>query len=418
VTTPVLHAEGNTLSSATSPSHAGSPLTPRPPGPGPGSSPVGKTGVILAAATLCATTLLVLYLMFKVWPHPTPSGQPESTPVINARRAVDSALTSQASATQDTAIPSKRAVSSTNAREENYSQDSGGLHDEGSNAAAMKGAVRAPVGRINGISRQLSCDHTITTSPYLSGADSLWDPDCVSIFTYEFPIWLEQRLLLIVLLAGALGGLLHCVRSVGWYVGNRDLRRSWLLYYAMLPLAGALMAFIFYVVVRGGLFSPSASFKDTSPFGIAAIAVLVGMFSQAAALKLQQVAETLFTHPAQGSESRPQVDLRNPSLGEGTLNVSPTGANSPLSITDIKPSSLHVGSNDLTVVVTGIGIQPTTQVTIDDALTKPSAVDPDSGTLTVTLPADKIRSVGALALRLINPPPRGGTSDPQIIQIS
>jgi hypothetical protein len=42
----------------------------------------------------------------------------------------------------------------------------------------------------------------------------------------------EGRLFVIVLLAGALGGMVHTLRSLYWYVGNRNLRYSWLLMYA------------------------------------------------------------------------------------------------------------------------------------------------------------------------------------------
>jgi len=69
------------------------------------------------------------------------------------------------------------------------------------------------------------------------------------------------------------------------------------------------------------------------------------------------------------------------------------------------------------VVVSGIGIEATTQIAIDDVIAKPSKVDPGAGTLTVILPADKTRSAGALAIRLVNPSPGGGKSDPRTIQI-
>src|SRR5262249_8226091 len=115
----------------------------------------------------------------------------------------------------------------------------------------------------------------------------------IAVFGWNFEIWDEVRLLLIVILAGALGSLVHTVRSVYWYVGNRKLKWSWLAKYILQPFAGSALAVIFYVVVRGGFFSPQTTFENTSPFGFAALAALVGLFSEQAVLKLKKVAETV-----------------------------------------------------------------------------------------------------------------------------
>ena len=109
-----------------------------------------------------------------------------------------------------------------------------------------------------------------------------------------------------MILAGALGSLVHTVRSVYWYVGNRKLKWSWLAKYILQPFAGSALAVIFYVVVRGGFFSPQTTFANTSPFGFAALAATVGLFSEQAVLKLKEVAETVLAKPAPGADSEPQ----------------------------------------------------------------------------------------------------------------
>jgi hypothetical protein len=48
-----------------------------------------------------------------------------------------------------------------------------------------------------------------------------------------------------------------------------------------------------------------ASFKETSPFGSAALAGLIEMFSQHAVLELQEVAETMLAKPQPGKSARP-----------------------------------------------------------------------------------------------------------------
>jgi hypothetical protein len=122
----------------------------------------------------------------------------------------------------------------------------------------------------------------------------------------------EIRLFYIVAMAGAVGGLIHGLRSLYWYTGNRMLVWSWLSMYVLLPVVGSALGVVFYLVIRGGFFSTQASVDETSPFGFAALAALVGMFSEQAVLKLKQVAETLLSRPPEGSDSaRPETKDAN-----------------------------------------------------------------------------------------------------------
>ncbi len=156
------------------------------------------------------------------------------------------------------------------------------------------------------------CDQT--GMPARWRADStVRDPKCVSIAGKEFLLWDEQRLLLIALLCGALGALLHAVRSLSQYVGNRKLKESWLMMYAMLPFNGSLLALVFYVVIRGGFFASNAGVGNTSPFSFAAMALMVGLFNQVAIEKLKQVAESFFTKTEQAADSL------TPKAGEAAL---------------------------------------------------------------------------------------------------
>lgn len=124
----------------------------------------------------------------------------------------------------------------------------------------------------------------------------------------KFSISYEVRMLLIVILAGALGGMVHALRSAYWYAGHRALVKSWLAMYILLPFVAATLATIFYLVIRGGFFSPQATARQTSPFGFAALAGLVGMFTEQAVLKLKQIFETLLTKAPKGENSKPQEE--------------------------------------------------------------------------------------------------------------
>jgi hypothetical protein len=139
----------------------------------------------------------------------------------------------------------------------------------------------------------------------------------VNYFGWRPSLSPEFLLFVVVAIAGALGGLVHTIRSFSWYVGNRRLHWSWVPFYSMLPAIGALGATVFYLVLRAGLFSPSASTEQISPFGFTAVAVLVGLFSEQALEKLRQVASNLFAERPTGAdhvepESTGSQAARNP----------------------------------------------------------------------------------------------------------
>ncbi len=135
----------------------------------------------------------------------------------------------------------------------------------------------------------------------------------VTFFFWPISISDDIRLILIVAMAGALGGLVHTLRSLYWYVGNRELVWSWMLMYVLRLFVGTTVALVFYFVIRGGFF-PQAKVTDTSPFGFAGLASLTGLFSEQAVLKLKEVAETLFSKPSPGADAKPQESKSTKSL--------------------------------------------------------------------------------------------------------
>ena len=104
----------------------------------------------------------------------------------------------------------------------------------------------------------------------------------------------ELDLLMLAMVFGGLGSLLHATRSFAGFAGNRTLVASWAWWYALQPFSGVTLALLFYALVRGGLFSPGAGAGAVSPHGVAALSGLAGMFSKQAADKLSEVFSTLF----------------------------------------------------------------------------------------------------------------------------
>ncbi len=122
----------------------------------------------------------------------------------------------------------------------------------------------------------------------------------------------EANLVIVVALSGALGGLVHSLRSFYKYVGNRKLIWSWFAMYILLPFVGTCMGLVFYLVIRAGFFSPQTQIEQTSPYGFAALAALVGLFSEQALLKLKGVSEIVFTKGEIRKDdiaSRPESDV-------------------------------------------------------------------------------------------------------------
>ncbi len=183
-----------------------------------------------------------------------------------------------------------------------------------------------------------------------------------SYFNWRLSLSRDQQFFVVVALAGVIGAMLHGLRSLSTYIGERFLFRSWIPYYALLPLVGGLLATIVYLVLRAGLLPGGTTSSQPDPYGIAAIGALVGLFSAQAAEKLKAVFETLFTKAETGSQSVMDIAL-------------PT-------ITGFDPSQ---GSPGTSVVISGDNLTSTTGVAFTDAEAPQFKIDSDKR-LTVTVP--------------------------------
>jgi hypothetical protein len=138
----------------------------------------------------------------------------------------------------------------------------------------------------------------------------------------------ESSILTMVILLGALGGSLHLVSSLFKYVGNRQFKKSWVLYYLAMPLTGAGLAPIIYLLLRVGILTPSggttvgSSFANLNLMFIYGFALLTGMFSRAATDKLAEVFNTIFKTGA--APTKDALGAKKPPEG-----AAPSGGKSP-----------------------------------------------------------------------------------------
>jgi hypothetical protein len=114
-------------------------------------------------------------------------------------------------------------------------------------------------------------------------------------FCWERPLPQELRIVLLVIFAGAFGASIMGLRSLADYQGQLKLTDNWSMHYVVRPPSGAGVAFVFYLVVRGGfLAGTDVDIGMSTPFGVLALAALSGMFSEKAFNKLREVFDALF----------------------------------------------------------------------------------------------------------------------------
>ena len=200
----------------------------------------------------------------------------------------------------------------------------------------------------------------------------------------------DLRMLLTVIVAGAIGSLIHTLTSFGDYVGNRRLSTSWMWWFVLRTPIGIALAIVAYLILRGGLIVPTLqSLKDgdlqgatvlLNPYGVAAFAALAGMFSRQATDKLREVFETVFT-------AQKAVPRSEPLKGE------------PATI-KVEPAELSQGIPQV-LTVTGHGFDKDIKATIEG---KPRQVQWISDKqLKITAVDDDVATVGKVELVLKNP---------------
>jgi IPT/TIG domain-containing protein len=336
---------------------------------GPGARYVRVRGVSFTAAYLILVGALCLYLVVVLWPHPTPSGD---LPPKDGTTTGNGAVTKEAvpEPTEGT-IPARQAWVC-------------GI-DKAVVTNARNGRVRAPINE---------CYTCVERAMRLQfETQRRGDPQCTSIFGRHLIIWQEERLLLLVLLAGAVGALLHAIRSLVAYVGNRNFVRSWLAFYYLSPFSGSMIAFVTYVAIRGGFFASTSNTGDANPFMFIALATLAGLFSHQVIEKLRKVAETAFDKPPEGKNPLP--------AGEPTIGT-------------ITPAKVEVGFSG-PVTIDGTGFVAGTVVRVAEAVMTPSRISDKQ--LTFDLPATATGEPTKLEVVVVTPAPEGGTSDPVTIEV-
>lgn len=144
---------------------------------------------------------------------------------------------------------------------------------------------------------------------------------------------LNTLILILVALAGFLGNMIHIGASFTNFVGAGKFKRSWVLWYFVKPFTAAALAVGVYIIFRAGFLNAGEAVASVNLYGVVALAVLAGLYTDMATQKLKEVFAVVF----QSSTTRPDP-LTYP----------------PVKITDTEPSPLPLNV-DTKLIVTGIG---------------------------------------------------------------
>ena len=211
---------------------------------------------------------------------------------------------------------------------------------------------------------------------------------------------LEVRLILLVLTAGGIGALIHVASSFADFVGNRNLARSWLTWYALRPVIGMSIAVLFYFAVRGGFLTPSSGPDTVNVFGVVSLAGLAGMFSKRAADKLEEMFSTLFKTD-KDLQRKDKLTTRRPLVrGVNPKKLSLKAVNAGSAVLTVEGENFDANAK---VLLGGKTITPASRT--------------GTTTLAVRVLAEHISRTGSVDLWVENPEDRGGKSEPLTLDV-
>jgi len=212
------------------------------------------------------------------------------------------------------------------------------------------------------------------------------------------------RLVMLVALVGALGGVTHAIGSFGTYVGNDDLKRTWLWWYALKPALSALVSILVFFVFRAGLGAPDLGLATGECLKVAGFAGLVGLFAEQATVKLKDIFEAIFT---------PRRDPREDKTGQGATGQAAT-ANLP-EIGTVDPKQIQLGAADTRVQILGKNFADGCVVSAGGKAVVTNRISATE--LEATIPAEILKKEGSLAVTVFNKPPTGDASKPASIAV-
>ncbi|MFR0692987.1 hypothetical protein ACLUTX_26585 [Enterobacterales bacterium AE_CKDN230030158-1A_HGKHYDSX7] len=209
----------------------------------------------------------------------------------------------------------------------------------------------------------------------------------------------DARLLVMVMVAGALGSFIHVAKSFGDFVGNDRFMASWIWWYLLKPCIGMALALVLYLMVRAVLLAVNVATDSAGVnlYALMAMASLAGMASKQGLDKFAQVLDALFRTRRAAGDARRKDPLENPVA----------------IIQEAQPPV--VDTESLYVTLRGVGFSRGARVQVNGVERETSLAD--STRLAFQLLPEDVTSAGNLAVSVVNPPPGGGASVPLMLEV-
>jgi hypothetical protein len=175
-------------------------------------------------------------------------------------------------------------------------------------------------------------------------------------------------LLQLVMIFGAGGALVHAVRSLYGYVGNKQFEPNWAPFYFARPFEGAVLALLMIFLFEGSLVrDPPTNINLENGWAACALAGLVGLFADKALLKLEQIFDAVLAPPA---------DTRTGKLASGAA-LAPVLAN-------LTPDNAAAGSPAAVVQIAGDRFESDAEALVNGAPRVTTFRSPKSLSFTLT----------------------------------
>jgi hypothetical protein len=218
----------------------------------------------------------------------------------------------------------------------------------------------------------------------------------ITLLGFPLTVTTETSLMLLVVVAGALGSYVHAATSFASYVGNGSFKFSWFWWYLLRVPIGVALALLLYFALRAGLVNATGSSVQVGPFGVAALGGLAGLFSKQAVDKLKEVFDTFFRVQAGYGDTARGDKLARPVIDRLDPNTVPVG----------RDAQVHVYGN---------GYDASSKVNVESAgHAATSFVSPTQ--LDVNIPAGDLVTAGPRKVT-VSSTPIGATSDPATLTV-
>ena len=293
---------------------------PEAPPPDKGPNQITRDGKIWASALLIFFTIVPIYILIAYWPDRQPAPKDRIQPLyiceaFHVRLAgipdtimccgdsVQSVVIAPAAATGDTTTKtdSNTVKSGNTAKTGNAGKNPGNgknadtaKNGKGNTATTANTAATGAGTNTSAANTGAGTAATANTANTTNGAGAEKVRQTVKTYRLSDYVHLNSLLLLLIAAAGFAGNMIHIATSFTTWIGLNKFRRRWIPWYFIRPFTAAALAIGIYFVFRAGLLNMSSDADNINLYGVIALSILTGLYTDRATKKMGEVVDTLF----------------------------------------------------------------------------------------------------------------------------